>query len=491
MTRPLVVCVLVAVALRAPFLAGPLGSDEAGLLMVVRHWAPGSAELYGDYWVDRPPLLLAYFWVADLLPGEVGVRLLGCLVAAVLAGSAVAGGHLLGGRETAWWAGLVGAFLGSSYVIAGHLMNGMVQAAALTMASCALTIAATRGTPGPLRLHGLCLAAGVVGMAAVLVKQNFVEGLVFGCVVLLASWLTGELRGSQVAAALASGAAGAAAVGAATLGWAVAAGVDPRDLWFAVYEFRTLATDVLATTDRPGPPRRLASLTAAFLVSGLALVLVLLVAGARTIAQERSARRYLAGAFALAAVGVLGVVLGGSWWRHYLVQLVPTATLVTALLVPWTGWCSRAMRGVAAVIAVSAAVGTVSGALVEAVPPEQVRVGRYLAEAAEPGDTGLVTWGQAETLFYAGLTSPYRHLWSLPTRTLDPQLTELLHVMEGPRPPTWVVRWNAFSSWGLDEQGRLVDVIKERYRLVAEPCGRWVFLLDGEERDLPDDEPCP
>jgi hypothetical protein len=232
------------------------------------------------------------------------------------------------------------------------------------------------------------------------------------------------------------------------------------------------------------------TITAAFLLSGLALVLALLVVGARDVVQARSARRYLAGTIALAAVAVVGIVLGGSWWRHYLVQLVPTAALVTALLVPRLDGWSRAMRSVVAVIGASTVVGTVSGALVEAVPPDQVRVGRYLAEAAEPGDTGLVTWGNAETLYYAGLTSPYPHLWSLPTRTLDPRLTELLRVMDGPRPPTWVVRWNAFDSWGLDEQGRLVDVMKERYRLVAEPCGRWVFLLDGVDRDLPDRDPC-
>ena len=491
MTRPLLVCVVVAVALRLPFLDDPLGSDEAGLLLVVRHWDPGGAELYGDYWVDRPPLLLAYFWLADLLPGELGVRLLGCLVAAVLVGAAVVSGHLLGGRGTAWWAGLVAAFLGSSYVVAGHLMNGMVQAASLTMAGCALTIAATRGTASGTRLHGLCLAAGAAGMAAVMVKQNFVGGLVFGCVVLLTSRLTGELRSRQVATALACGAAGAAAVGAATFGWAVSVGVDPHDLWFAVYEFRTLATEVLTATDRPGPPRRLVSLTAAFLLSGLALVLVLLVAATREVVREPSLRRYLAGTIALAAVAVAGVVLGGSWWRHYLVQLVPTAALVTALLVARPGWWSRTMRSVAAIIGVSTVVGTVGGALVEGVPPEQVRVGRYLAEAAEPGDTGLVTWGHAETLYYAGLTSPYRHLWSLPIRTLDPRLAELLQVMEGPHPPTWVVRWNAFDSWDLDEQGRLVDVIKERYRLVAEPCGRWVFLLNGVDRELSEERPCP
>ena len=43
-----------------PFLGVPLSRDEAGLLMVGGQWGPG-LSLYGDYWVDRPPLLVALF----------------------------------------------------------------------------------------------------------------------------------------------------------------------------------------------------------------------------------------------------------------------------------------------------------------------------------------------------------------------------------------------------------------------------------------------
>src|SRR5688500_7904566 len=118
------VCALLALALRAPFLRGDLGSDEAGLLLVVRGWGPGEDRLYGEHWVDRPPLLLAYYWLADLLPGAGGVRLLGCLATVLLVGCAAGTGYLVRGRGGAWAGGVVAAALGSSYPIGGHLANG-------------------------------------------------------------------------------------------------------------------------------------------------------------------------------------------------------------------------------------------------------------------------------------------------------------------------------------------------------------------------------
>ena len=51
-----------AVAAWLPFLAQPLSPDEAGFLHLAQHWHPGRS-LYGDYWVDRPPLLI---WLFDL-----------------------------------------------------------------------------------------------------------------------------------------------------------------------------------------------------------------------------------------------------------------------------------------------------------------------------------------------------------------------------------------------------------------------------------------
>ena len=53
-----------------PFVGRSLSPDEGGLLTVAGQWAPGSS-LYGDYWVDRPPLLIGLFALADGLGGVV------------------------------------------------------------------------------------------------------------------------------------------------------------------------------------------------------------------------------------------------------------------------------------------------------------------------------------------------------------------------------------------------------------------------------------
>ena len=54
-----------------PFAGRSLSPDEGGLLMLAGQWSPGSS-LYGDYFVDRPPLLIALFALADWLGGRRG-----------------------------------------------------------------------------------------------------------------------------------------------------------------------------------------------------------------------------------------------------------------------------------------------------------------------------------------------------------------------------------------------------------------------------------
>ena len=63
-----------------PFVGRSLSPDEAGYLIVGGQWGHGSS-LYGDYWVDRPPALIAIFEAADALGGAVPLRLFGALAA--------------------------------------------------------------------------------------------------------------------------------------------------------------------------------------------------------------------------------------------------------------------------------------------------------------------------------------------------------------------------------------------------------------------------
>ena len=84
----------------------------------------------------------------------------------------------------------------------------------------------------------------------------------------------------------------------------------------------------------------------------------------------------------------------------------------------------------------------------------------------------------------SGLTTPYPYLWSLPVRTLDPQLARLTRTLAGPRAPTWVVEWYPLNTWELDPHGRLARTLSTRYRQVATVCGHRVFLRADLTRDL-------
>src|SRR3954453_3318674 len=52
-------CLLIVVLMRLPWLSAPLGRDEGGIALLAQHWGGGS--LYGDYWLDPPPLLILLF----------------------------------------------------------------------------------------------------------------------------------------------------------------------------------------------------------------------------------------------------------------------------------------------------------------------------------------------------------------------------------------------------------------------------------------------
>ena len=60
--------------------------------------------------------------------------------------------------------------------------------------------------------------------------------------------------------------------------------------------------------------------------------------------------------------------------------------------------------------------------------------GVALREVAEPGDTLVVYGGRADLQLESGLSSPYAYLWSLPMRTLDPDLAELRRAGRRPGP---------------------------------------------------------
>ncbi len=143
----------------------------------------------------------------------------------------------------------------------------------------------------------------------------------------------------------------------------------------------------------------------------------------------------------------------------------------------------RWVTAVAAVAVLGAVVSNVVHATVPSLWSTQ-RIGEWLAESKAPADTGFVVYGLPSVLETADMTSPYPHVWSAALRTLDPDQDRLRATLAGSEAPEWIVQVTGFDAWGIDDGSRLRDLVRQRYRVVAEVCGYPVWLRADVTRDL-------
>jgi hypothetical protein len=282
----------------------------------------------------------------------------------------------------------------------------------------------------------------------------------------------------QGAVALAAGALVALAV---LLAWAAAHGTMPGPLWDATVTFRARAGLVLSAEAPSTDTHRWHVLLASFLLSGAPLVIL---AGllprrfhpgwpprprARSVPGPLDPRLLM---LPLLAWELTAIALGGSYWLHYLIGLVPGLVVTSAAV---TRTSLRRVGLVAAVlvwITLSTAVTDArTGGAPEAAPTE-VAVQHYLRAHAAPGDTGVVAFGDAVLLQGAGLSSPYENLWSLPVKVRDPHLTRFTAVLESPHRPTWlVVAGASVGTWGVDSAA--AQRAADRYYVPRRVIGEW------------------
>ncbi|WP_317696870.1 hypothetical protein [Aeromicrobium sp. REDSEA-S32_B7] len=447
---------VLAALLRMTWADRGLGSDEAGFLAVAGQWSPGTS-LYGHYWVDRPPLLITLYQLADGLGGAVGLRVVGALavlVAVVTVGAAVR--RATGSATAAAWTGVVAGALLASPAAGAYEVNGELLAAPFTALGVLGVVLAWRGMRSRDHLLGGGLAgAGLV--AALLVKQNMVDVLVVAAGVVALAAVTRTLRPRTLLVALAGAAAGGVAVSAVVLGWAALHGTSPGGVWYAMYPFRVAAGAALASSRGVAAHARGLHLLGAAVVGGVVPAL------------------------AGAGWAAVSIAIGGNFWTHYLVQLaLPLAVGV--------GLVSTARPRLATVAAASCLVPAVLSATVMSARADDLtrdqRVGQAIGAASVGADSLVVAWGHPGVVQGSGLTSPYPSLWSLPTKTLDPDLTGFTAVLAGPRAPTWVVTGRSLHSWGLHTHDATA-VLHRRYRRVADVCGSTVYLRDGLARPVP------
>jgi len=422
-------------------------------------------------------MLIALFELADASGGLVALRLLGCLAVTAVVLLSARTSCLLGGRRAGRWSALVAGALLFSPLVGAQEVNGELLSAPIVALGILATVQATRLPSG--RSRTTCsLLAGAAAVAAVLVKQNMADVVVFGSVFLTALVLTRRL-GTRGPLRIAAGAAlGGLAAAAVTAMWTVAHGTSLIGVFDATYPFRLQAAQVVATEGAHYASMRLSDIAGSWLLSGLALLTLALVVSAL---GGRLRDPALTALTATALYDTFSVGLGGGYWPHYLVEMVVPLAIGTGLLV--------ARRGQAHRLAAIAATGlsVVAALHAPAHPPDPTgeQLGAAIGRVAHTGDTLTTLYGQPQANLVSGLPSPYEHLWSLPIRTLDPQLTGLDAVLGGPKAPTWLIVTRQVTSWGLNSTVTQA-LITSRYHPVGQLGGQTVYLLDTADRAAPD-----
>ncbi len=466
----------VAVLGRIPFIGHAASPDEAGFLLVGGQWNGSGASLYGNYWVDRPPLLITIFKFASNLGGLPALRLIGCVaVLLVVLGSAHLA-RLVGGEVAARWAAVTASALCLTPLLGGYAVNGELLAAPFVVGGLIAVVLALRASQDR-RAARLALAAGVLAVCAVLVKQNFADVAVFGAVALTVAWRRGEVapqRGVRLIAYTFGGAVLALSLFAA---WTLAHGTSLAGVFDAMYPFRIHAGQVQAQGGSAHSSARLISLLRVAITAGLALILAVVTLDAVT-RRRRSAVSWAL--LVLLAFAGASVLLGGNYWHHYLIGLIVPASVAAGLLAADGRLLMRPAIGYAVASAL------VASAVSLAVPQGSAgqTVGEAIKAVAQPGDTVVNLYGQADIVQSSGLASPYPHLWSLPVKTLDPDLAELNAVLSGPSAPTWLVTGSTIRSWGL-QTGETSAIVARDYTKFESICGRTIYLHVGVIRATP------
>ncbi|MFG2055553.1 hypothetical protein ACGFI9_16165 [Micromonospora sp. NPDC048930] len=449
-------CAVLAGLLRMPFLWAGLGMDEGGYAHVVQQWSRG-ARLYGEAWLDRPQgLLLTYrflLWIDD----EGWTIRLG----AVLAGLAITVlvgliGWLLVGRRAGVAAAGLYAVIGVAPHLEGFTLNGELLASAPATLAVAAALLWCR-----YRSAGWLVTAGLAAGVATTMKPSGLDGIAVGLVVARLRTRRGRVAGSPPALFLAASAlpVGLSALHGWQLGW--------RDYWTALAGYQFAAMGGAAA----GPGARWTDFTGSLGPAARDLAVVAAAAGVGLwlLRGAPSARWVL-----LAWLGgaALGVNLGGSYWPHYYLQLLPPLTVLAAAAI--AAIRRPRLRAGAAVITLLPQLIWLA-ALVPATPDERQqripyyglarrdeRIAAAIRAETSPHDRIFVLVSQSDIYFLAQRTTDYPYLWGKPIEKIPDALPRLRAMLDSPHRPALVVLTN--DPGKVDRSGELGRILAERYR---------------------------
>jgi hypothetical protein len=474
--------------LRFPALLWPLTPDEAGFLLVARNVVPAPGSLYGTYWVDRPPTLIAYYWLTDALAGPYGPRFVAVLASSMLIVGVYRAAYIAAGIRAA----RCGAVAAAAWLVNPQLNawtgKGEVIGVTLVALSCWASIATVSSSARPRLMTAF--VAGLTAGLAVGFKQNLLGGVVFGVALIGFSALRRQTSVPDAVRAASVATVGVILSWAPVALWVLYTPTDWHAFFYQVVGFRADASTVLVSVHSTALENRLSGLWEVFWAIGMGWALT-----ASLLTQQlrwRSLGVIYPALACMLACDIAGVMAGGSYWRAYLIPLIVPISLLLALMSKAEGW--RRTLATVLVLGVVSVTGKdlydhSKSRLSGSDSPVEYNAGRAIRAVARPHDTIVSLYGHPEVVEASHLRSPYPFLWSLPMRTIDPRLQELSALLEGSDAPTWVLVVLPLDSWGLDS-ARVGLALQTRYVLVSERCGMKTYRRADQPRKDPHPVAC-
>src|SRR5439155_9796112 len=184
------------------------------------------------------------------------------------------------------------------------------------------------------------------------------------------------------------------------------------------------------------------------------------------------------------AAAAAGILLGGSYWPHYLIAVAPGAAVGAAAM-----FQRYRLVGALATVAIvlPAALHAGHAASSDSGDNHQrsaVTIGHYVRARSVPGQTAYAMYAKVNVLYYSGLRVPYPYQWSLMVRAIPGAEERLRRLLASRERPTWIVRVQGPRAFGLDRSGATRRLLSRHYRAVATVCGTRVLLERGA-RSLP------
>lgn len=455
---PIVLAAVAAGLLRVPFMFTGLSTDEGGYAYVAQQWSRGD-RLYDEAWLDRPQgLLLTYRALLWLNDSGWTIRLGTVLAAMVITVALGVIGWLLVGPRVGVAAAFGYAVVGVAPHLEGMTLNGELLASVPATAAIALVVAWWRRSRSPWWLAG----AGVFAGLAVTMKQSGIDGIVVGVVIVcLATRGVGRRR------AIGTFLAGVAAPVAASVLHGVAVGWSAY--WTAIVGYQLSA--IGGAGSNAGTRWSDVGRHAGDVALDLVVILVAAVFGWRLL--DRSVRWPIA-AWLLA--GFVGVNLGGSYWPHYFMQLLPPLVLMAAVAVvaiQAPRW--RLVAGAAVllptVLWLAALVPMSPDRRADTIPYDALakrddRIAAVIRSTTAPTDRIYVLESEAYLYFAAQRESPYPYLWGKPIDKIPDALPRLRAMLASPGRPVLVVL-DTPDPDAVDPSGALTAALAGHYRLDA------------------------